>query len=385
VRPVTHIQSLRPFSRGYWAEGVLTSTGDGALSWLLGANYFRDLSEARPSLVANALSYYGIRSKAASVFAEASYKITDELSVTGGLRYNYDKKDAFFTPVSPAGVSTSGSKSFDSVTPRLVVKYQPDPDLNFYASYSEGFKSGGFAADSAAGATVARAVEPETVKAYEVGVKSDLIRNLRLNLATFLYNYNDLQVLAVITTPTSSVSLLSNAAKARIYGAEASVDWALTDALTLRGGLSLLHTEFTRFPAATVIEQRPLVNGLGVGNVTVNGVNLKGRELMRAPDHTFNVSLEHRADLLDGELTSTVSFFRSARYWADVNNRVAQPAYNILDATVAWRAPNNITLSVSGKNLTNAKYSTQIFINANGDQVTYDRPRQIIVGVAYDF
>jgi len=374
---------IRPFSRGYWVESILSSNGDGRFSWIAGANFFADLSEVRQQRVGPTRAVYATRSRAASGFVEGTYKLLDNLSVTAGGRYNYDKKWATYSNLS-TGQRNDGEKSWNGFVPRVVVKWKPAEGVNVYGSYSEGFKSGSFEASSLAGALTSSAVDPETVNAFEVGVKADVTPRLRLNAAAYHYDYKDLQIQAVVIVGSSSVGTLTNAASAKIKGFEAGGEFVVTDDLKLRGGIDVLDAKFGSFPNATVNEQRPLVNGGGVGNVTVTR-DVTGKRLIRAPKYTINVGADYDHDFAGGTILGSVSYFLSAKYFIDPLNRVAQPRYNVLNASLGWRSASNVTFSVAGKNLTGAKYGVQTPVNANGDMVTYERGRQVIGGVSYSF
>jgi iron complex outermembrane recepter protein len=217
-----------------------------------------------------------------------------------------------------------------------------------------------------------------------VGIKADVTPRLRLNAAAYHYDYKDLQIQAVVIVGSSSVGTLTNAASAKIKGFEAGGEFVVTDNLKVRGGVDVLDAKFGSFPNATVNEQRPLVNGGGVGNVTVTR-DVTGKRLIRAPKYTVNVGADYDRDFAGGTILASVSYFLSAKYFIEPLNRVAQPRYNVLNASLAWRSANNITFSVAGKNLTGAEYGVQTPVNANGDMVTYERGRQVIAGVSYGF
>jgi iron complex outermembrane receptor protein len=107
-----------------------------------------------------------------------------------------------------------------------------------YASYNHGFRSGSFNTVGVTGVPV----DPETIDAYEIGLKSEWMDNrLRLNGAAFFYDFTDLQV---VISRGSSTDLL-NAGKAEIYGLDLELQASVTDNLTLRAGGAFLDTEYT--------------------------------------------------------------------------------------------------------------------------------------------
>jgi len=198
------------------------------------------------------------RSNSKAVFAEGTYKITPELSLTGGMRYTWEDKtwygrnQAFIPQLGggfdpsikidealdasvfkfPANVVTVNNKS-NKPTWRVTLGYQATPDIFAYANYSRGFKSGGFndqiggfaafATDLNAFRVAARATRPETADSFEVGVKTELWdHRLRFNLTGFYVKYKDLQkqlnVPIVVNGNPNQVTLFVNAASATVKG-----------------------------------------------------------------------------------------------------------------------------------------------------------------------
>jgi iron complex outermembrane receptor protein len=106
--------------------------------------------------------------KAAAAFADATYHFDNAISVTGGLRYSWEKRTFFFAQPEATVLVDHAAESWNAVTPRVVVRYEVAPSSNIYASFSKGFKSGTFNTTS----PIATPVNPENVKAYEIGFKT---------------------------------------------------------------------------------------------------------------------------------------------------------------------------------------------------------------------
>ena len=174
-----------------------------------------------------------IKTRAKAAFAQATYELLDNLSLTAGIRVSKESKEAFLingfsltlpyianspftndTPLPP--VTYEPKVSFKSTTPKFGIQYQLNSKTMLYASYSKGFKSGGYDIS-----TIAPAYEPEKLTAYEVGIKTTSANNmLRFNAAGFWYDYTNLQVAQVV----GSSIITTNAATARVYGVEAQVE-----------------------------------------------------------------------------------------------------------------------------------------------------------------
>jgi len=245
----------------------------------------------------------GVDTESFALFGEGNFDITDQLTLFAGLRYTEEKKtadvlnqlftDDSFTEVVP-GFTTdfTRSQTFDQTTPRVGLRYQINDDINVYASYSEGFKSGGFnvRANQAAippesGLDASEPFRPETIDTFEIGLKSTLFDDqVLLNAAYFNSDYEDIQV----STFTSFIDqndepqffgAFLNAGNAEIRGVEseftitpAAIEW-----LSLQGTANYLNARPTSFVDndddgvvdAQVITNAPRVTGALNALVTV--------------------------------------------------------------------------------------------------------------------
>uniref|UniRef100_UPI0025CD0A0C TonB-dependent receptor n=1 Tax=Phenylobacterium sp. TaxID=1871053 RepID=UPI0025CD0A0C len=163
-----------------------------------------------------------VDTKSYSAFADVSYDVTDQLSISVGGRYTHDKKTGqvyrqnftglksplFGNPTAVAGLIRSNftsSDTYEKFTPRVSVKYEITPDVSTYVSYSQGFKSGGFdmRADAILTPTSVNGYQPEKVDSFEGGLKGYFFdRRLSLNTAVFYSKYKDQQV--TLQTPVGA-------------------------------------------------------------------------------------------------------------------------------------------------------------------------------------
>ncbi len=139
---------------------------------------------------------------------EVASKVVPRLFVTGGIRYTHEKRSFDQIVNGVALFPQTAEKSFNRVTYKGTVRFEIGPDTNIYATYSTGFKSGVFNMTGVS----PLAVDPETLKALEGGIKSDITPWLRANLALYRYDYKDLQVTA--RDPLGPGYVLQNAANA---------------------------------------------------------------------------------------------------------------------------------------------------------------------------
>jgi iron complex outermembrane recepter protein len=220
-------------------------------------------------------------------FADASYELTQRLTLGAGVRYTYEEKESrrrfenFFDPAisviertppflrgaGVAGAPISGKQDFDAVTPKLSLSFKASDDALLYASVARGFKSGGFDGRGTSRFTF-QPFDPETVWGYEAGLKSTWADGrVVANAAVFYNDYQDLQVTSFGRDPLSGgfVSLFTNAAKARTQGAELELAARASAGLTLNASLGYLDAKYEKFETliggvVTDVSRREMVN-----------------------------------------------------------------------------------------------------------------------------
>jgi len=354
---------------------------------------------ALPGLTASTFGHVNTQTLAG--FADFTYKITDQLSFSAGGRYTVDRRRAtvvrknLLFGASPAlggagtqlGALTSdfrGEKTFKEFTPRLSVSFEPDADNTLYASWSKGFKGGGF--DPRGLSTAAPDLngngtreyneifdyflfDPEKVTSYEVGYKASLLdRRLRLALAGFYADYKDVQVPgsvgAVINGVPTFVGVTTNAGKASFKGIEAEAVATLFRAdngarLNFAGTLGYLDAQYDEF----------ITNVPGKGPVDVADF----RRIQNTPKWTLSGTLDYSTPLAGGQLSaSTTLSYRSKTYQFETPSPfLDQKGYALLDAHLTWTSPDDrYTIGLHGKNLTDKQYITSGYQFLAVDPVT---------------
>lgn len=387
---------LSELDQFYWntatnQELVLTSQGESRLEWIVGVTGFQ--GEARQNIdtisstsgtrtvVRDRGRYQGGEGYAA--FAEGTYNVSGGLFLTAGLRYSHDSKEASNGP-NTTGVIARGEESWDNWAPRFVARYEFGEGSNVYASYTEGFKTGVFNPTSAAGARTP--AEPETVNAYEVGLKTRLGDAVRLNLAAFRSVYTDLQTSVNVVLPSGAIAtFIQNADEATINGFEGTADWYATSDLRFSLGVSILDSEIGDFPNASGVI--PVFNTAGepIGNAGTT-IDVTGNELIRAPKWTVSLGTVYETQVAGGDLTLSATAFFSDRYYFDLANRVNQPAYEIVNLTATYAFANSPwSVSAFVNNATDQEYAMTFSSNVFGDAVQLAKPRWGGVTLGYRF
>jgi iron complex outermembrane receptor protein len=217
-----------------------------------------------------------IDNKSYGVYAQGSWALTDRLSVSGGLRYSSDEKgiesrnnnfnrttsahtcSLFTAPaivqpevVGVAQCAVRRSDTFTGWSYLAGLEYRPTDDVLLYAKTSKGFRSGGqnLRAPSAA---FLIPFQPEEAYAYEAGAKTEFLdRRVRLNLAAYQTDVENIQRSTLIAQPGSaagaSATVLGNAGKARFRGLEGEFQALLTEGLTLSASAAIVNPEYVDY------------------------------------------------------------------------------------------------------------------------------------------
>lgn len=373
---------FEPRDRTFTQEFNLSSNPGGPLQWVLGAYYYRDraaydnLNVTPEGGAAFKFLDASLATNAYALFADATYEVVDGLFLTGGLRYNHEKTTGTFASILDGYTPTSAGKSFNNISPRAVIRYELTPKSSLYASFNMGYKAGTF---NATGLSTTP-VDPEKVLAYEVGYKMAQ-GGTRFEAAGFYYDYSDLQVTSYVNVAgAGSTALLTNAAKARIWGMDLSLSQSLTDALRVEIGASYVEASYKSFPGATHYHWD------GLGNVTVDPDDASGNRMIRTPKFTGRVALDYETRIADGAARANISYSYRSQVNFDPFGETRQGGYGLLDARISWTEPSDhMTLSIFGRNLTNRTYYSVVTLQQESYPANYGEPRSIGGQIAVKF
>lgn len=354
---------------------------------------------ALPGLTAG--TFGDVDTKTWALFADFTYKFTDQLSLALGGRYTNDKRTAtvrranYLNGPSPLvggsgtqlGALTSDfndGKTFKEFTPRASLSYQPNDQNTLYVSYSKGFKGGGFdprglstAAPDLDGNGTRSAdeifdyflFEPEKVTSYEAGYKASLFdRRLRFALAGFLAKYRDVQVPgsvgAVINNIPTFVGVTTNAGKASFKGIEAELTAALyrsadsASLLNFSGTLGYLDAQYDEFVTNVAGYD---ANGNATPGSRAQPVDVADfRRIQNTPKWTTSGTLDYTTPVGAGDLlaSTTVSYRTKTYQFETPSPFLDQKAYALLDASLVWKSHGGVTIGLHGKNLLDKQYKT---------------------------
>jgi len=302
-----------------------------------------------------------------AAYAQASFDISDKLSMTVGARYTDEKKTAIVnnglvfynlypsTDWIPGFVRPKGqlvptvlgedtnadgtldaptSESWTRFTPRIGLEYKLDSDSLIFASYSQGFKSGTFnprAEQNEPG------VRPEIVDSFELGLKKDWNSQLRTNLTAFTYDHKDRQYISVGGSGNGTVlnQSLQNAAQTSGDGFEAEVTFVASENLSFDFALGLLDFE--------VVENDIVPPLIGLSN---------------SPEYTANLAASYMLDTEFGYFVFNANYYYRDDYLLfETSELLAQDGYGLMNLSINWESMSgNWHANLTAKNVTDEEY-----------------------------
>jgi len=354
------------FSQEFQINGLALN---GQLDWLVGTFYFSEEGDNVNlvpftgefgsvfglDLPAFTLHSGGkIDNYSVGAFAQFTYDLTENLSLTGGLRYSYEKReflpDQYVEEIRELGLSDViigldpllpydwAEDTTSRWDPKVGIEYQPTPDIMLYASYSTGFKGGGFAQRVFPGRAETPTFDEEVVKVYEVGAKIVGYENrLRLNVAVFHTDYEDVQ----LTVYDGIAPRTVNGGDADVDGFEVELEAMPLHALTVGLGIGYTDAEYTDVnPNAT--------------EVTVDS------EFPYTPDWTVNGFFAYDLDISDfGLLTLRTDWSYRSSHFLDAINGLHEDSYELVDLSVVYEPYSaNWSLVAGVRNVTESEYLT---------------------------
>lgn len=385
-------------SEQFTQEVQLLSNTDSPFQWIAGAYLFNENASRRSQFFEGRFDVFAdvfnvpagwdidgdVETTSYAFFAQASYELSDQFSLTGGIRYSNDKKSGENRGFIFAGAPYAApvEDQWDEVTYKAVVNYQPTPDILLYGSFSTGYRSGGI--NQAVNPINENALyEPETVDAFEIGFKSTLLdRRLQLNISAYHNDYSQLQFQVFGATGPAAF----NASGATVKGIEVEMLATPTNGLTIDLGASYNDSEFD--------EQ------------IVAGQQLGGNQVQRTPEWTFNIGATQEFDLGDrgmlrirGDFAYTDDMFYTAFNrtggFGDLGGSDFAESYENVNFRLIWNdkderwtaefAATNVFNTAQVGNLFRGIGFNDIPGGGGGENITYNAPRQFMGRVGYRF
>ncbi len=349
------------------------------------------------------------------LFTEITYDMSDQLVVSAGLRYSKDEKDytiahygygwggilegltdgtaapcAFAPGADKFYCGTSGapvgfqtpvvtSNSWENVSGKLSLSYSIDDDKLVYALFSQGYKTGGFQPEPRSPLAALESFDEETVDNIELGFKGDFGDSLRLNIAAFYSEYDDLQMFLFKNTPSGEFTQIAeNAAGVEITGVEGDFIWAPTENLRVSGGFAVIDAELVNALIDTDGDQVP--------------EDFSGTRPDNTVDFTGTLVISYDLPLDNGALVNLRADWRgNSDVYDDIGEQAARKhdEYDVIGARATWiSADGDWNIALWGKNLSDEAYTVNVGPaqpNINQLNFAYGAPRTVGASVSYSF
>lgn len=388
--PFQYVDDFVRTSESFSQEFNLIGTS-GKLDWILGLYYFNEKyfgnlpviiqAGLAPTLglPIDATINLGQTAKINNYagFADLTYNVSDRLKLNVGLRLNHEDNEysQIFSlpPVVPESSADFTIKQ-TKLIPKVAVNYELTSNVQTYAQWTRGYKSGGANLPSGSGAFLPL-YRPEEIDAFEVGLKAQNDdRTLTFNTAAWYYSYSDLQV----TTSVPPNTTLVRNADARLYGIEAELRWRPVGSLEVAVAPTFQHARFRNF--------------ITFDSVTASTIDLSGEPIPRAPDFLLNGSLANTFDLGNGFLSSLrveANALHSSSVVLRYENTTpasSQKAYTVANFSGTLTDKSGKTrLTAFLNNAFNELYAQQSLNFGLGDYGNYAPPRTWGVRLSRDF
>jgi iron complex outermembrane receptor protein len=338
--------------------------------------------------------------KTSSAFGQLRWKLMEPLELAAGVRYTHETKDvaavnSFVHPIQGVvfGLRAQGNPlnikfSDSNWSPEATLSWKPREGTLVYAAYKTGYKSGGVSNPSRLSAISTNddlIYKSENSRGVEVGLKSYLAdRTVRIEATAYSYLYKNLQVSAF--DQLASMSFLTNAASARIKGAELAGEWNPARGLKLNGSATYNIAKYKSFPNAICYLGQTAPTGCVGGQQ-----DLTGRPLTRAPKWTFSGGGSYDTALASSlmlGLNANASYTGKYHTQEDHDPATVQKGFWLLNGGVRlYDQDAGWELSVIGRNLANQYYRKLCNGKFSAGQYScgYIRAREITVQLGYSF
>jgi iron complex outermembrane recepter protein len=372
-------------------EVRVASTGSGPLGWVGGVFYsdqdlhekfYSDFTDAQ-GIGGIALTTYEQKANSFGEFGQVNYRFNDVLKGTLGVREDHETRElinlntGFLVPAVPSFTGGALNHSITSNLPsgKVELDYTPVDKTLVYGSISRGVKSGGFTAHNTTTAPAADPFEPEKLTAYEIGVKSDVARVLRIDAAVFYYRYKDQQILGKVfdTGSNSYIGRFGNA-DSRISGGEVELAWQPL------GGLSV--SQYAGF-----------AEGYYTGKIfdsSTPPVDYRGRPLS-FPKWSYGGDVSYAWSVRDYKITaeSNYSFHDTySQFYLLGSSDFTIPKYWLANANLSLSPASGApwTVTLWGRNIFNKAYDiTRNFFLPGTEVAQAGEPTTVGIRVSYKY
>lgn len=348
------------------------------------------------TLFPTATSFSDVTSKNFALFGQATYRFTEQFSLTAGLRYTWDDLSFIHTrapgvnatngaPATGPGVSgnpaggtiasggngtntSAGSSDNGNLSGKAVLQFEPSDDVMLYGSYTRGYKGPAFNVFfNHTAPTNAIPIDEETSDAFEIGLKSQFWdRKVQLNLAGFMVEYDGFQANNFVLLNGAVVSNLTNAGTVKSEGFEADLIVAPSEGLTFRASAAYADARVKRF------NPNPLTNAPDARD---------GTQLPLAPKFVYTIGGDYEADLGGFRAYLSTDYRHVSQQFSDLGEQGRIAPYGMWNASIGFSdADDRYRLTFHARNIMDDSY---VLLNvSNGQRLQIPRDADRYFGVS---
>nr|WP_314467290.1 TonB-dependent receptor [uncultured Novosphingobium sp.] len=310
-------------------------------------------------------------------FGDFNWAFADKWRLSFGGRWSHDNKK-LTNSFAQAGLIGSGDANFTKFTPKIGVDYRPNDDVMLYASWSRGYRSGGFSPRAATAQTAGTPFQPETVDAYEIGAKlAAFDKRVEVNIAGYISDYKDMQQnLTVPGGPLGNQTITGNVpGGAIIKGIEMDATLRITPELTITASSAYMKSHFRNFVTD------------GINGALIVPFDYSANRLIYAPKFTGSVNADYSVPTSFGKIVATAGWRHISPYDEQISlgpltlatdsagtvtsvvvngndPRVRTTTQDLVDSSVTFNfdiGDKEAYFRVFGRNLLNEKTTTHAF------------------------
>ena len=344
-----------------------------------------ELTQTTNSARGFSLRPYQQDNEALSFYGQGNYQLSDSVRASLSLRWSNERKDGYQKTQNNGNVVRVLSDDFsdNEVDGSVNIQWDVNDFVMVYAGYSDGSKAGGFNGGQSQTTAENFQLDPEKAETWEIGSKMSLLDDaMTLNIAIYKTKFEDLQVSSNI--PGTIFFISQNAGSATTQGVEADIAWAISDTLTLRGGMAYLDATYDKFVGANCAWNNP-----GCDTATND---IGGKTMPKTAEWSGNMSLVYEQPIGDGllfEANLGLSYSDDRALMDNYDPNGVQEAFTKINLRLAiGEADDKWSVAVVGKNLTDETTFSHAFgstIGAGDYTYMVDPPRTVAVQFEYRF
>ncbi|QPC98230.1 TonB-dependent receptor [Qipengyuania soli] len=354
-----------------------------------------NLNDPVNTIYPTATSFSDVNSSNYALFGQATWNITEQLGLTGGLRYTWD--DLSYTHIRAPGVNATtglsatgpgvsgnpaggtiagggngtnvsrGSQKNDNISGKAVLTFKPTDDVMLYGSYTRGYKGPAYNVFfNHTAPNNAVPIDEETSDAFEVGLKSLFWdRKIQLNLAAFTVQYDGFQANNFVNLNGTIITNLTNAGTVKSEGFEADLVFAPVDGLTFNASAAYADARVKEF------NPNPATNAPDARN---------GTQLPLAPKFSYTLGADYEADFGGFIGYFGTNYRHMSKQYSDLGEQGPIDAYGLLNASIGFSDPEDrYRITFHARNLLDDSY---VLLNVgNGSRLQIPRDADRYFGV----